>query len=333
MIRLIMDSPIKTTRAATLQRGNQACQLVALAVLSLVWFTHSLSAQELAPLAYNNPELTVDLGVGLWAWPMPIDADQDGDLDLVVASPDKPYNGLYLFENSTGGKLPVFPPARRLGGARQNAQLSWLNGQPQMLTPGASYPDFMSSGLDHADPLPVPIGFHRPVGTYSDKTRANQWRYVDYDGDGDHDLIVGIGDWSDYGWDDAFDSSGKWTHGPLHGFVYLLRNTANDASPTYDEPVRVQADDRDVDVYGWPTPNFADFDGDGDLDLLCGEFLDGFTYFANIGSRTDPRYAAGQRLLHAGQPIHMDLEMIVPSAVDWDRDGDVDLIVGDEDGR
>ena len=31
--------------------------------------------------------------------------------------------------------------------------------------------------------------------------------------------------------------------------------------------------------------------------------------------------------------LRMDLEMIVPTAIDWDRDGDVDLIVGDEDGR
>jgi hypothetical protein len=29
----------------------------------------------------------------------------------------------------------------------------------------------------------------------------------------------------------------------------------------------------------------------------------------------------------------MDLEMIVPTAIDWDRDGDADLVVGDEDGR
>jgi len=29
----------------------------------------------------------------------------------------------------------------------------------------------------------------------------------------------------------------------------------------------------------------------------------------------------------------MDLEMIVPVAIDWDKDGDVDLVVGQEDGR
>ena len=89
-----------------------------------------------------------------------------------------------------------------------------------------------------------------------------------------------------------------------------------------------------MDVYGAPSPNFGDWDGDGDLDLLCGEFLDGFTYFENVGSRTHPVYAAGRRVRRAdGVPLAMDLEMITPVAIDWDKDGDLDLICGDEDGR
>jgi hypothetical protein len=120
-------------------------------------------------------------------------------------------------------------------------------------------------------------------------------------------------------------------NGPLHGFVYVFLAKADG---TYAEPFRVIADGKPVDTFGCPSPIFADFDGDGDLDLLCGEFLDGFTYFENVGTRTEPRYAAGRRLTDStGARLAMDLQMIVPVAFDWDRDGDLDLIVGDEDGR
>ena len=38
------------------------------------------------------------------------------------------------------------------------------------------------------------------------RLRANQWQLADFDGDGRLDLIVGVGDWADYGWDNAFDA-------------------------------------------------------------------------------------------------------------------------------
>jgi hypothetical protein len=145
---------------------------------------------------------------------------------------------------------------------------------------------------------------------------------------------VGIEDWTDYGWDDAFDSSGKWTNGPLHGFVYWVKNTGSNEKPAYAEPTLVQSDGKPVDTYGCPTPNFADFDSDGDLDLLCGEFVDSFTYFENVGSRKEPKYSAGRKLKAPdGSTLAMELQMIVPIAFDWDKDGDLDLVVGDEDGR
>src|SRR5262245_50339036 len=79
-------------------------------------------AQGLEPVKYNHPGLVVDLGVGLWAWPVPCDADGDGDFDLIVSCPDKPSNGVWLFENATGDtardKLPVFKPARRISSTK-----------------------------------------------------------------------------------------------------------------------------------------------------------------------------------------------------------------------
>ena len=41
-------------------------------------------------LRYNNPDLTVDLGVGLWGIPLPVDYDGDGLKDLLVSCPDRP---------------------------------------------------------------------------------------------------------------------------------------------------------------------------------------------------------------------------------------------------
>lgn len=295
-------------------------------------------ADGLQRIKYNNPGLVVDLGVGLWAWPIPCDADGDGDHDLVVVCPDKPYNGTYLFENTAGPreKLPVFKPARRLGKGLHYAMPSYVEGKLRVLTPGHEHPDFLKVGLDAGRPLPLPANIHNTtVGKQPGffKVRHNQWRYADFDGDGALDLINAVEDWADYGWDDAWDTSGRWTNGPLHGLVYLVRNVGTTEQPKYSEPKLLEADGERIDTFGCPSPNFADFDGDGDLDLLCGEFLDGFTYFENVGSRTDPKYARGRKLMNGDRPLTMDLEMIVPVAFDWDRDGDFDLIVGDEDGR
>ena len=84
------------------------------------------------------------------------------------------------------------------------------------------------------------------------------WRYVDYEGDDDQDIIVGVGDWADYGWDHAYDAQGRWRNGPLHGYVYLIENAGTDDEPDYsDKPTKIQAGGGEIDVYGWPSPKLC----------------------------------------------------------------------------
>jgi hypothetical protein len=156
------------------------------------------------------------------------------------------------------------------------------------------------------------------------------------------DLIVGIGVWGPreyrgseyYGWDDAYNEKGQWENGPLHGYIYLIENEGSNENPKYKEPIQLlNTDGIPLNVYGRPSPNFADFNGDGKPDIICGEFRDGFTFFENVGSKKNPLFSPGRPLTNGDQIIRMDLCMITPVAYDFTGNGWPDLIVGDEDGR
>ena len=305
--------------------------------------------EKLLRLAHHNPGLLTDLGVGLWAWPLPMDYNGDGLMDLVVVCTDKPYNGTWYFENSgqvdSQLKLPIFKPAVLIGKSAPSVGISYVTGKPIVTATasakrgdlydfrGNTFPDFRKSQFGQPVKIAVPEKIHTEPGNI----RQNQWKFVDYDGDGAVDVTVGIDFWGDFGplngGEGAFNAQGEWTRGKLRGYVYLLRNTGTTAKPVYAAAVRLQAGGKDIDPYGMPSPSWGDFDGDGDLDLICGEFRDSFTYYENTGSRTKPVYSAGRALMHAGVPLVMDLCMITPTAVDFDGDGDLDIVCGDEDGR
>jgi hypothetical protein len=288
---------------------------------------NSLRDREAKPILFNNPDLVTDLGVGLWAWPLPMDYDGDGDNDLVVSCPDVPYNGIYFFENITGHlqKPPLFAPPVRIADGERHLQVCFVDGEPRVLGRGVEYQNFRKAGLSEPLSLFPSDSLEKPFT----RVRFSQWKYVDYENDGDYDIIVGIDHWGDYGWDNAFDSLGNWVNGPLHGYIFLLENTGE----RFENRGMITAGGKPIDLYGAPTPCMDDFDGDGDLDIICGEFIDRLTWFENIGTRENPQFAEGRFLSNEEGVIKMDLQMIIPASIDWDGDGDIDLIVGDEDGR
>lgn len=277
-------------------------------------------------VSYGRPGVRGRLAVGLWAYPAPLDADGDGDLDLVVACTDRPSNGTYLFRNIGNNRDPLFERGEWLGPGKKDLIAADFNGDKKtdLVTSGGYYSDFVRNRLTHFVPIKVERDYH--VG------RDDLWYPVDWDGDGRLDLLVGASDWREYGWDDAYDEQGRWTRGPLHGYVYFHRNIGTNDNPRYAPAVKLEAGGRPLDLYGSPSPNPVDWFGRGVLDLVGGSFLDTITLFRNAGTRRAPRLESGELLRVDGEVLHMDLCMIQPRVVHWHADGRPSLVVGEEDG-
>jgi hypothetical protein len=127
---------VRAHRIASLS-GRTLCGLAVVALLGLPSARAAEPADELVPLAYNHPGLTVDLGVGLWAWPVVWDVDGDGDYDLIVSCPDKPFNGVWVFENTSGDtaqhKFPIFKTPRKISHTVHYVMPSYVDDQLRVL--------------------------------------------------------------------------------------------------------------------------------------------------------------------------------------------------------
>jgi hypothetical protein len=95
------------------------------------------------------------------------------------------------------------------------------------------------------------------------------------------------------------------------------------------EARRVLLDDTKSGKYSMSTANTADLDGDGDLDLVLGDTSGAVFWARNEGSRSQPKFTERAPLRVGSESLKVSHKSD-PIAVDWDGDGLLDLLVGDE---
>ncbi|NYT27368.1 MAG: VCBS repeat-containing protein [Candidatus Thiodubiliella endoseptemdiera] len=132
---------------------------------------------------------------------------------------------------------------------------------------------------------------------------------ADIDGDGDLDLVVG----------------------EFYGTLKYYQNTGTTSSPAYEAKTGGNNPFNGIDVGGYSTPNLADIDGDGDLDLVVGENDGTLKYYQNTGTTSNPAYEAKTGDSNPFNSIDVG-NAASPTLADIDGDGDLDLVVGENDG-
>ncbi len=132
------------------------------------------------------------------------------------------------------------------------------------------------------------------------------------------------------------------------GRVVLVENSAPKGQPPNLLPPKyLEQVDPYVKCGALARPTFVNWNGDGKLDILCGDDAGYIQYFENIGTTKEPAFrdrgymeAAGKTIrIMAGPngsiqgPMEAKWGYTNPAAADWDLDGTPDLIVNSSWGK
>ncbi len=268
--------------------------------------------------------------------PIFADIDGDGDMDMISMSYNYEYdyysdvyeNNFLYYENTGSDENPVFAaPVKNPFGLESIGNSSDRKGSPVFVDlDGDGDMDIVYGDRDgdfyYVENIGTPTApnFTAPVQNPFDLTRlmvstgyisfpdGARPTFVDIDGDGDFDLIAG-------------SESGRF---------YYFENIGDNQNPLFAAPQENPFGLESLN-YNRSAPAFIDADADGDFDLLTGSSDGEFYYAENIGTANDPEFSSFQQNPFGLTEVYNGSRSM-PTFVDIDNDGDLDLMAGDEYG-
>jgi hypothetical protein len=230
----------------------------------------------------------------------------------------------------TGGRIAL-KPATRVGyfsnalGDWRSGRLVWMHAQDEKPACYAIYFDVLPEG-NRPPALPPRswVGDGTPradkIGRTTFGSDHCRIDLDDWDGDGLVDVVVG----------------------EQGGHVFVWPNLGTKERPEFRYGKFVFADGAPLDAGLAAAPEVVDWDGDGVKDLLVGTHWNRLLFYRNVGSDRERRFEYRGPVAIDGQPLELPITPLArgssdifkrdyypsPETVDWDGDGDVDLLAG-----
>lgn len=158
------------------------------------------------------------------------------------------------------------------------------------------------------------------VGDMIDLGTGTSPTFFDYNGDGLMDMVVGMYDY--YTGSESFNSR-----------LVLFENIGTPEIPSFllvdDDYLGFTEFNGATGAFEF-TPHFADMDGDGDMDLIMGEYSGNLYFVENLGGTGN--MAQFGPIEYGWQDIRLETS-VVPYVHDMDGDGLPDLLIGDRRGE